>query len=247
MSAVHGHIPRGKLSTWYRRVAWMALVNFTRQFALRLLPVELIASSVEMSRIPQPKSSTARSTPSSPTKKTPSKPTTGTSRVWPPPSPTPSRATPTLRPQASAKSLRSTTPTKPSGTPRPATLGRRTQPPVIKDEPPLPKAPALSVREQIALRRAELQKASKQQAQDSATTDDFQGLEDASPIKEKEDIIDLGRWSVKETIERARSTGEHVHISIIWCANGLHRDQFRLSPAQLYVLGSRYISAVRYS
>ncbi|TCD62485.1 hypothetical protein EIP91_006806 [Steccherinum ochraceum] len=160
-----------------------------------------------MSRIPQPSSS--RSTPSSP-RKTPSKPPLGTPRVRPPPSPspTPSRATPTLRPQASAKNLRSTTPTRTTGPPRPATLGRTSRPPVIKDEPPpLPKTPSLSVREQIALKRAEVQKAMKEKVQNGTDAEEFQGLEDASPLKEKEDILDLGRWSVKETIERARSTG----------------------------------------
>ncbi|KAH8092621.1 L domain-like protein [Cristinia sonorae] len=163
-------------------------------------------SASNMSRIPQP-SSSSRSTPSSP-KKTPSKLTTGVPRVRPPPSPTPSRATPSgLRPQASAKNLRATTPTKVTGAPRPATLGRRTQPPVFNDEPPVPKAPTLSVREQIALKRAAAQKAAKERAQNGGASDDFQGLEDASPMKEKEDMFDLGRWSVKETIERARSSG----------------------------------------
>lgn len=70
--------------------------------------------------------------------------------------------------------------------------------------------PSLSVKEQIALKRAEVLKAMKEKAQNGAIADESQGLEDSSPVKEKEDILDLGRWSVKETIERARSTGEHL-------------------------------------
>ncbi|THH21430.1 hypothetical protein EUX98_g8389 [Antrodiella citrinella] len=185
-----------------------------------------------MSRIPQYSASRSTpSTPSSPKKSSTSRPTvpgTPTLRVRPPPSPTPgstrgptpttpsrgptptpTRGTPSLRPQASAKNLRSTTPTKITGKPRAATVGRKTQAPVIKDEPPVPKLPTLSVREQIALKRAEVQKALKEKAGagGDAAGDDFQGLEDASPTKDKEDIIDLGRWSVRETIEQGRNTG----------------------------------------
>lgn len=76
----------------------------------------------------------------------------------------------------------------------------------------MPKLPALSVREQIALKRAEVQKAMKEKTQNNGINEDFQGLEDASPIKEVEDIVDLGRWSVKETIERARSSGEYRSV-----------------------------------
>ena len=76
----------------------------------------------------------------------------------------------------------------------------------------MPKLPALSVREQIALKRAEVQKAMKEKTQNNSINEDFQGLEDASPIKEVEDIVDLGRWSVKETIERARSSGEYRFV-----------------------------------
>lgn len=165
-----------------------------------------------MSRIPQP--SSARSTPSSP-RKTPSKPSVVTTRGKPPPSPTPTptRGTPTLRPQASSKSLRSTTPTRATGASRPATLGRRAVPPFSQDDaPPVPKTPTLSVREQIALKRAEAQKVMKERVQNGGVGvgDEFQGLEAASPTKEREDILDLGRWSVKETIERGRSTGELI-------------------------------------
>jgi len=39
--------------------------------------------------------------------------------------------------------------------------------------------------------------------------DDLTALDDTLPTKKEEEHVDeLGRWSVKETIERARNTGE---------------------------------------
>ncbi|KAG6833362.1 hypothetical protein H0H87_007979 [Tephrocybe sp. NHM501043] len=62
----------------------------------------------------------------------------------------------------------------------------------------------LSIKEAIALRRAEAKK-----VQSKINSSDFISLEDASlvpvPKKEEEDV--LGRWPIRETIERARSTG----------------------------------------
>ncbi|THG99022.1 hypothetical protein EW026_g3266 [Hermanssonia centrifuga] len=77
---------------------------------------------------------------------------------------------------------------------------------LVVEEDPAPKTPAISLKEQIALRRAEAKKAAMKSA--TPQPSDFEGLEEAAPTKESsEDAIDLGRWSVKETIERARSTG----------------------------------------
>ena len=71
------------------------------------------------------------------------------------------------------------------------------------------KTPRLSIREEIALMRAKKAAASKA-APKSTGLDTFEGLEDALPdVKQEEENVDLGRWSVKETIERARSTGEY--------------------------------------
>ncbi|KAF5382229.1 hypothetical protein D9615_004263 [Tricholomella constricta] len=94
------------------------------------------------------------------------------------------------------QSTRSATPTKLSS--KPAVSAAPTQDP----------APAtLSIKEAIALRRAEAKKAQTKLA--SGGPNDFISLENASPVpvdkQEEEDI--LGRWSVRETIERARSTG----------------------------------------
>lgn len=86
---------------------------------------------------------------------------------------------------------------------------RRTAPPPV-DEPPLPAKPQLSIREQIALKRAEAKKAQTPADNTNGGLDDFSGFEDALPTsgkKQGDEEVDLGRWSVKETIERARSTG----------------------------------------
>ena len=149
-----------------------------------------------MSRIPQTPSS--RNGPRSPGK-TPLTPTSrigvsAASRPKPAPSPTPGSRT--LRPQSSLQAL------KPSSSQKSPL--KRTKP-LPDARPPSPKASPLSIREQIALRRAEAKKA---QSTTKSTLDDFQGLEDALPNREPSpEAIDLGRWSVKETIERARSTG----------------------------------------
>lgn len=164
----------------------------------------LCCSPLPMSRIPQA-SSSSRNTPRSPTK-TPLTPTSrigasSTSRPRPAPSPTPGSRT--LRPQKSLQVLKPASSQKsPAKRPKP-----------LPDvQPSSPKAPTLSIREQIALRRAE---AKKVQDKGTAKTglDDFDGLEDALPNRDPSpDIIDLGRWSVKETIERGRSTGEFLLV-----------------------------------
>jgi hypothetical protein len=83
-----------------------------------------------------------------------------------------------------------------------------------QDEPPVPKTP-VNIREAIALKRAEAKKAERasSSSRNGGALNDVAGLEDAHPTKEEEEPVDeLGRWSVKETIERARSTGEYAHF-----------------------------------
>ncbi|KAJ3843949.1 hypothetical protein EV361DRAFT_361034 [Lentinula raphanica] len=77
----------------------------------------------------------------------------------------------------------------------------------IKDDPPMP-VPTLSIKEAIALKRAEAKKA--QERTRNTPLDDLSSLENAIPSvsgipAEEEDA--LGRWSVRETIERGRSSG----------------------------------------
>jgi hypothetical protein len=75
----------------------------------------------------------------------------------------------------------------------------------------------LSIKEAVALKRAEARKAISTSASrvglgNSTGFGDFENLEDADPVavkKNEEEAPELGRWSVKETIERARSTGHY--------------------------------------
>ncbi|KAH7920418.1 L domain-like protein [Leucogyrophana mollusca] len=147
-----------------------------------------------MSRIPQPPSSrpgvrTSALTPPTSRSRAPS-PSKPASSV---PPPTPSR----VRTKSVPKS-----PTKPPA--------RRPVP--ADNDPPVPKTP-LSIKEAIALKRAEAKKATSKGTFDGgsgSSFDTFENLEDALPTslkKDPDDGLELGRWSVKETIERARSTG----------------------------------------
>lgn len=139
----------------------------------------------------------------------------GLPRTKPPPSPTPGR---TLRPQGSLQALR---PTSPQKSPL-----KRTKP-LPEDPPTSPKTPALSIREQIALKRAEAKKAQTQSTVKSPL-DDFAGLEDALPTQnavQDEDMVDLGRWSVKETIERARSSGKLLLYFFAWTRLAVARQE----------------------
>lgn len=152
-----------------------------------------------MSRIPQ--SSSSRTAPRSPTKTslTPTSRlgTSTSSRLRAPASPTPGSRS--LRSQTSLQTLK---PVSPQKSPL-----KRTKP-LPDDKPATPKAPTLSIKEQIALRRAEAKKALASSTP-QAGLGEFEGLEDALPTRDHSpEEIDLGRWSVKETIERARSTGE---------------------------------------
>ncbi|EKM58687.1 uncharacterized protein PHACADRAFT_159776 [Phanerochaete carnosa HHB-10118-sp] len=119
-----------------------------------------------------------------------------TPRTKPPPSPTPGSRT--LRPQSSLQASRPITPSK--------SPLKKVKP--LPEEPPA--SPQLNIREQIALKRAEAKKAQAKSAPPTNGFDDFEGLEDATSTRDPspdENAIDLGRWSVKETIERARTTG----------------------------------------
>ena len=78
--------------------------------------------------------------------------------------------------------------------------------------PQTPSVP-LSIKEVIALKRAEAKKGQSKAV--NGPLDSFESLEDAlpnAPIKQEDDI--LGRLSVRETIERARSTGENQSITL---------------------------------
>ena len=82
---------------------------------------------------------------------------------------------------------------------------------VLAEEEPEPQKEKLSLKEQIALRRAEAKKAG--QNTESAPPGEPAGFGiDDDPLalnsKNVEDDTDsMGRWSIRETIERARSSG----------------------------------------
>lgn len=87
--------------------------------------------------------------------------------------------------------------------------------------------PALNIKEAIALKRAEAKKAeaanSSKLGQDLG---EFEGLEEASPIKQEEESLDvLGRMSIREAIERARSTGKsQCHASALSAKHSRRQD-----------------------
>ncbi|OJT03205.1 Leucine-rich repeat-containing protein 40 [Trametes pubescens] len=163
-----------------------------------------------MSRLPQPSSRSGAKSPfktsASPTPSAratptpPAKPRIRTQSAAPAPSPRPQT---TLRSKPSLKSLKP--PRSPTKSP-----ARKTQPlPPDEDVPPTPPLPQLSIREQIALRRAEVKKATAKPTIVASASAVFDGLEDASPHAFNQPVVDvdLGRWSIKETIERGRSSG----------------------------------------
>lgn len=147
-----------------------------------------------MSRIPQV--STPRSQ-ARPAVKTTLTATTSRSRASSPSKPPAGTSSPVSTPRLRTKSI----PKSPSKS------VRRASP---EEEIPIPKAPALSIKEAIALKRAEAKKATAKSITTDTSLDTFD--EDAIPgspptKKHEDDALELGRWSVKETIERARSTG----------------------------------------
>ncbi|THU97663.1 outer arm dynein light chain 1 [Dendrothele bispora CBS 962.96] len=121
------------------------------------------------------------------------------SPMKPSPSPSPSKSR-----MGTTTPVRATTPVR---TRTKSSTGPRK--PVEKEEPP--PTPTMSIKEQIALKRAEAKKAmtARSGGGDGGGLNDMSSLEDAipgtPPPPPEEDI--LGRWSVRETIERARSSG----------------------------------------
>lgn len=136
--------------------------------------------------------------------------------------PQPSSSRPSLKPPSTPGKSRIATPRSPAGTPA------RTQPAIRSATPTKPKssvakepvaqdaAPTLSIKEAIALKRAEAKKAMKGE---SGGLSDIGSLADALPetsnkVQEEEDL--LGRLSLRDAIEQARSTGEPLHTVSSW-------------------------------
>lgn len=129
--------------------------------------------------------------------------------------------------QASSRTLKSpSTPVKARVSPGITPVRTRTQsgprtatpvkPKTPEVAPPTPRVP-LSIKEVIALKRAEAKKG--QSKAGNGPLDSFTSLEDAlpnAPNKQEEEDI-LGRLSVRETIDRARNTGENPPITCVSC------------------------------
>ncbi|KAJ7757733.1 hypothetical protein DFH07DRAFT_742106 [Mycena maculata] len=105
-----------------------------------------------------------------------------------------SGGTPRLRTKSAVS--RPKTPSKPSSKPY-------TESDFGPDKKSVPEMPQLSIKEAIALKRAEAKKAQ----QTTGPLDNFAGLEDAIPNAAPPEDDILGRPPLRETIERAKSTG----------------------------------------
>ena len=82
--------------------------------------------------------------------------------------------------------------------------------------------PALSLKEVIAQKRAEARKlkSTSPALGEPAVLADDAGL--VMPNKpQEEDIDDLGRWSLRETVERARGTGSSIDVLVRLTVNNL--------------------------
>lgn len=139
-----------------------------------------------------------------------------------------SRATSPCKPSASAVAAPSTPRVRTKSVPKSPSKPIRRAPP--EEEVQTPKVP-LSVKEAIALKRAEAKKAASRPIANGGTGFDSFDVEDVPPGKSPtkvEENADLGRWSVKEAIERARSTG--VDITSLLLPESL--------PDKIFVIGS---------
>lgn len=109
--------------------------------------------------------------------------------------------------------------TSSSGSSRIRTQSQRSATPAAKpvvDAKTLESTPApLSIKEAIALRRAEAKKAQSKTGKEAFS--DLVSLEDASPtpVDKQEEGDILGRLPIRETIERARSTGGHIIFTLV--------------------------------
>lgn len=120
-----------------------------------------------------------------------------------------STAKPTLAPSTPKTPAKLRVPS--GGKSRPSSPSKPTE-----DLPETPK-PKLSVKAQIALKREEAKKAAAAEQKRAAAgfANTFDDAIDAIPDKGKktaDEADSLGRWSVRETIERARNSGEHMSL-----------------------------------
>ena len=85
---------------------------------------------------------------------------------------------------------------------------------IAEAPPPVPATP-ISIREAIALKRAAAKKAQSKTAVSREAQDSLEDAIPDAPKPEEEDL--LGRMSVRDAIERARSTGESQNVAPSSC------------------------------
>lgn len=216
-------------STWVSLLLMFSFVTLIHVTSLHLLVQQLMS----MSRIPQPSSSRrpSKTNPSSaPTTQTrprvlnsiTSTPTyvqsTKTARDGSSISTSPATLKPnisTVRRTGSTVSLKVKAPATPrpqSGSPAKAKPSTSTNVNSHVVPGKTPTTPSMSVREAIALKRAEVKKA-QEKSSGRGGFDAMSSLQDAlpphaDPAQQEEDL--LGRATLRETIDKARSTGEYM-------------------------------------
>lgn len=127
---------------------------------------------------------------------------------------------PSPKPPVSPGNSRLTVPATPSARQTSPSPRKRITEKKPVEESPEPPASKLSLKEQIALKRAEAKKAAQATRNaPSGELAEFGVDDDPMPLKTKnieEDVDSMGRWSVRETIERARSSGIDCRILCIY-------------------------------
>jgi len=132
-----------------------------------------------------------------------------------PPTPSKPKPKPAVRPTLTPK----------SSNPRLAlslNKSRATSPQKERKEETEPPKPTLSLKEVIAQKRAEARKlksTSPALGESPVLVDDTDLVVPNKP--QEEDIDDLGRWSLRETVERARGTGSSTEILVGLAVNNL--------------------------
>jgi hypothetical protein len=200
---VWGLLHRFSLSVTYQKILLFTRFTFIVHYELTVLEKEpgggqptprlppLNAKEMSSSRVPRPRTSSA--TPQRKTTAAQASPTT-------PSRPTRGLVPPTLKTKVSAPKLKPAATSSRAKSPiSPASDGRSS---------PASSHGGLSIKEQIALRRAEqLKKASS--AKSNNVLDEQSPIHIVTPTAE-EDI--LGRWSIRDTIDRAKSSGVFISL-----------------------------------
>lgn len=109
----------------------------------------------------------------------------------------------------------------------------------LVEEPVVPPTPRLSMKEQIALKRAEAKKAQSQLLKSEVSTGGLEEDLPVSPVKKPDDdLTEMGRLGIRETINRARSTGMCATLSSTQRIDSYFKGNLNLSARSLPCLPS---------